>query len=38
METAVKLVQIYEANYPEYLHRVFVINGKFWKKVKILKT
>uniref|UniRef100_A0A0P5N3Q7 Cral/trio domain-containing protein n=2 Tax=Daphnia magna TaxID=35525 RepID=A0A0P5N3Q7_9CRUS len=27
MESAVKLVQIYEANYPEYLHRVFVINA-----------
>lgn len=34
MESAVKLVQIYEANYPEYLHRVFVINGKFQKTLK----
>ena len=27
MESAIKLIQVYEANYPEYLHRVFVING-----------
>ncbi|EFX85364.1 hypothetical protein DAPPUDRAFT_222617 [Daphnia pulex] len=27
MESAIKLIQVYEANYPEYLHRVFVINA-----------
>lgn len=27
MDGAIQLVQAYEANYPELLHRVFVING-----------
>lgn len=27
METAIQLIQLYEANYPELLYRVFVVNG-----------
>ncbi len=27
MEAGIKLAKLYEANYPEYLHRVFAING-----------
>lgn len=27
MDSAIRLIQIYEANYPEMLRRVFVING-----------
>ena len=29
MDAAVQIIQFYEANYPEYLRRVFVINGEF---------
>jgi hypothetical protein len=28
MDTALQLVQMYEANYPELLRRVYVINGE----------
>ena len=28
MDAAIQVVQFYEANYPEYLRRVFVINGE----------
>ncbi len=27
MDTAVKIIQVYEANYPELLYRVFIVNG-----------
>lgn len=27
MDMAIQLVQMYEANYPELLRRVFVVNG-----------
>ena len=29
MDAAIQVVQFYEANYPEYLRRVFVINGRW---------
>ena len=32
MDAAIQLVQLYEANYPELLRRVFVINGTCLKK------
>lgn len=31
MDAALQLIQLYEANYPELLRRVFVINGKKFK-------
>ena len=31
MDAAIQLIQLYEANYPELLHRVFVINGNINK-------
>ena len=36
METAIQLIQLYEANYPELLYRVFVVNGL--EKLKFLWT
>ena len=29
LEVAIKIIQCYEANYPEFLHRIFIINGKY---------
>lgn len=34
MDTAVQLVQLYEANYPELLRKVFVINGKMTSEIE----
>jgi len=28
MDVAVKLINIYESNYPEYLSNIFAVNGK----------
>ena len=28
MEAAIKVLQLYEANYPEFLHKVFIVNGR----------
>ena len=33
MDTALQLVQMYEANYPELLRRVYVINGELLTKL-----
>ncbi len=30
VDVAVKLITIYEANYPEYLSNILVVNGKWW--------
>ncbi len=27
IDAGIKLANLYEANYPEYLHNVFVVNG-----------
>ncbi len=27
MDSAIKVLQLYEANYPEFLHKVFIVNG-----------
>ena len=29
MELSIKIVQCYEANYPENMHQLFVVNGKY---------
>ena len=29
MDSAIKIIQVYEANYPELLYRVFIVNGTF---------
>ena len=29
MDSALAIVQLYEANFPELLRKVFVVNGKF---------
>lgn len=28
VEMTIQIVKTFEANYPEYVHRIFVINGK----------
>ena len=37
MDAAFKIIQIYEANYPELLYRVFVINGMLQVLVRLRK-
>jgi hypothetical protein len=29
MDSAIKIIQVYEANYPELLWRVYIVNGTF---------
>lgn len=35
MDAAFKIIQIYEANYPELLYRVFVINGRLNQSIRL---
>lgn len=30
VDVAIKLITLYEANYPEYLSNILVVNGKWW--------